>query len=384
MGLHLLVLAGGSGTRLWPLSRKNMPKHLLPIGTRGETLLEATVARLLPLQGQIHIVTSAAQQRDCAATLAAMVPPLPEGQQQFVVEPLARGTGPALSLAVEHIVRDDPAAVICSVHADHHIPDDSKYQEALLAAAAWAAGTDGFVAVGLKPVYASTGFGYIELGDQLPSSVLDAGWSRLGRPQGGAAPHLQGYVGRSFVEKPSLARAEQFLQAGTYLWNTGLFAWPGRRFLDELARVAPETSGSIRVTADAQLAGDAVAAQEAYGGIPAVAVEPLLFERTATLTAVAADFEWSDLGSWPDILLARQRASLGDDSGNVLEGAVTAIGCSDSLLLGNGGRHVVVIGAEHLVVVDTGDALLVVDAGSAQRVREATEELARSGRLDLL
>jgi len=154
MGLHIVVLAGGSGTRLWPLSRRSTPKHLLPLARGGETLLRATVDRVIGLGDSVRIVTAVDQVEGCVTALADLKLP----DDAFIAEPLARGTGPALGLAAGLIAREDPGALIASVHADHRVSDPAAYRAAVLASAGWAQATDGLATVGLVPVAPVTGF----------------------------------------------------------------------------------------------------------------------------------------------------------------------------------------------------------------------------------
>jgi mannose-1-phosphate guanylyltransferase/mannose-6-phosphate isomerase len=379
VALHVLVLAGGSGTRLWPLSRAALPKHLLPLGPGGATLLRATVERLLPLGAQVRVVTVAAQAAACLEAL--------EGtgldERSLIAEPAPRGTGPALGLAVRLVAAGDPAAVVCSVHADHHVGDDAAYREAVWEAAGWAAATDGLATVGLVPQFAATGFGYVELGDPHPAS----GWRPPVSPAPaglGAAPALPAHVAAGFAEKPSLAAAEDFVAGGRHLWNLGLFAWSAAAFERELRAAAPEVDAALAEVVELRAAGREEAAAERYRAIPAVAVEPLVLERGARLSVVAAGFPWSDLGSWSDLLDARRTVGEGDAAGNVLAGDVLAVGSRGCLVEARGGRTVAVVGVEDLVVVDTGDAVLVVPAVQAQAVRDIVDLLRAEGRTELL
>jgi mannose-1-phosphate guanylyltransferase len=159
VGYHVLVLAGGSGTRLWPLSRTGVPKHLLPLDATGVTLLQATVDRLRPLADTVHIVTTASQAEACRRALADLDLP----SDTVIAEPEPRGTGPALGLATAWIAQEDPDALISSVHADSHIEDSEGYRATVLAAAGWAAVTDGLATVGVSPTYPSTGLGYVAI-----------------------------------------------------------------------------------------------------------------------------------------------------------------------------------------------------------------------------
>lgn len=378
MGLHILVLAGGGGTRLWPLSRAATPKHLLPLGPGGTTLLRASVERVLDLGDTVSVVTAASQAEGCAHALRGLV-----GPDGIIAEPDARGTGPALGLATALLRRRDPDAVVASLHADAEVGDDAAYRAAVAASAGWALATNGLATVGLRPTWPSTGMGYVEVGPAL----VAAGWRsppNLPRAVADAAAALPAYRAVRMVEKPGAADAASYHEAGTHLWNLGLFAWPAVTFLDELERAAPAVASAVGRTAAARVAGDEPAATEAYSSLQPVAIEPLVLESTSRLSVVEAAFPWSDLGSWGDLHTARVTAGEADADGNVLAGDALAIGARGCTIEARGGRLVAVAGAEGLVVVDTPDALLVVPQADAQRVKDVVERLRQAGRTDLL
>ncbi|MGH7687761.1 MAG: mannose-1-phosphate guanylyltransferase [Candidatus Dormibacteria bacterium] len=378
MGLHILVLAGGGGTRLWPLSRKATPKHLLPLGPGGKTLLRASVERVFDLGDTVSVVTAATQAEGCAQVLHGLV-----GSDGIIAEPDARGTGPALGLATALLRRRDPDALIASLHADAEVGDDAAYRAAVAASAGWALATNGLATVGLRPTWPSSGMGYIEVGAKLE----DADWRPLRQlpgPVAAAAAALPAFRAIRMVEKPGAADAAAYHQAGTHLWNLGLFAWPAATFLDELERADPSVAAAVDRTAAARLAGDEPAAAEAYSSVKPAAVEPLVLETTSRLSVVEAAFPWSDLGSWGDLHAARVAAGEADAEDNVLAGDALAIGARGCTIEARGGRLVVVAGADGLVVVDTPDALLVVPQSEAQRVKEVVERLRQAGRTELL
>jgi mannose-1-phosphate guanylyltransferase len=378
VAFHILILAGGSGTRLWPLSRESLPKHLLPLGPHGEPLLRATADRVAPLAEAVHVVTAAAQAAGCAAALEGV-----GATVDLINEPIARGTGPALGLAVHQIVRSDPDALIVSVHADHHVTDVEAYRVAVLAAAGWAAATDGLAAVGLTPTSPATGLGYIAVGAAEPAGAFAP-------PTGGsadpvllaAAASLPAAHATAFVEKPALERAIAFLAGGTHLWNLGLFAWTARAFLAELAAADPYLDARLSEVAAERAAGREGRAAEIYAALPALAVEPLVFERSAHLTVVRATFAWSDLGSWSDLMAAR--ADLADADGNVVGGEAVLVDSRGCLVESRGGRTIAVVGGDGLVVVDAGDTVLVMPASASQQVKALVERLRAQRRSDLL
>ncbi len=378
MAFHVLILAGGSGSRLWPLSRAAAPKHLLPLGPGGVTLLRATVDRVAPLGGNLHVVTEAAQAAGCREALQGVTAPV-----SVISEPCARGTGAALGLAVHQLARSDPDAVIVSVHADHHVGDDDAYRAAVLAAAGWAVATGGLATVGLTPTSPATGFGYLSLGETLhpdrwtppPGTGADAALLA-------AASALPAAKAEGFVEKPDRERAEQYVGDRRHLWNLGLFAWTAPVFLAELAGADPTMDATLRDIVAARAAGDEDGAARLYAALAPVAVEPLVFERTSRLTAVRATFDWSDLGTWAD--LASSVAAAADADGNVSSGETLLLDSRGCYVMSAGGRTVALVGVDGLAVVDTGDAVLVLRLGSEQLVREVVEQLRATGQPDLI
>jgi mannose-1-phosphate guanylyltransferase len=379
VAFHILVLAGGSGTRLWPLSRESLPKHLLPLGPHGETLLRATVDRIAPLGGAIHVVTAGALVAGCQAALEGSA----AARVSAIAEPSPRGTGPALGLAVHEIARTDPDALIVSVHADAHVADPDAYLTAILAAAGWASALGGLATVGLVPTHPATGLGYIEVGTALPAgSWAPPAGTAADAAQLSAAAALPGAHAKGFVEKPSLERATAYLAGGSHLWNVGLFAWTAAAFLGALAAAEPALDAGLREVVEQRAAGREDRAAEVYAALPTVAIEPLLLEGSDSLTVVRAGFDWSDLGSWADLMAASSERA--DPDGNVTSGDTVLVDAGDCFVESRGQRTVAVLGVEGLVVVDTGDCVLVMPADASQRVKAVVERLRAEGRTDLL
>jgi mannose-1-phosphate guanylyltransferase len=269
------------------------------------------------------------------------------------------------------------------VHADSHVVDAEAYLAAIVAAAGWAAALGGLATVGLVPTHPATGLGYIEVGTALPpqSWVLPAG-TNAGASRLTAAAVLPAAHAAGFLEKPSLERATSFLAGGSHLWNLGLFAWTARAFLAELAAADPDLDACLREVVEERAAGHEERASELYAALPTLAVEPLLLEGSHNLAVVRAGFDWSDLGSWADLMAARTQ--LADAGGNVALGDTVLVDAKDCFVESRGQRTVAVLGVEGMVVVDTGDCVLVMPAAASQRVKEVVERLRAEGRTELL
>lgn len=349
-----MILAGGTGTRLWPLSRAGTPKHLLPL-LDGQTLLRATYERARLVAERVLVVTEATQ-------LAACREQLPElGEDDWIAEPGRRGTAACLALAAAVLPAD---GVMTSLHADHLIPDAEAFARTVRAAMSAVQRLGVLGTLGLTPREPATGFGYIEKG------------ARLGDEDG-----VPIYAAARFVEKPPLEEAERMVESGAYLWNTGIFAWPNAIFLAELSRHAPSIAAGAQRAAAARAEGRAEEYREAYMAIEDMAVDHAVMERTAHLVTLQADFAWSDVGTWADLRDVLPR----DADGNAVSGDGLVLDGSGNLVLAAaGGRLVAVVGVTDLVVVDTPGAVLVIPRDRVQDVKRLVAHLKAAGRDQLL
>ncbi len=349
--MDIVILAGGSGTRFWPLSRRLKPKQLMSV-FGGKSMLQRTVERVIPLRPRrIMVVTNALQ----AAETARQLDYLKDMPIDIIAEPVGRNTAPAIGLAATIIAAEDPEAVMAVLPADHYILAEEEFRATLLRAAA-AARLGHLVTLGIKPNRPETGYGYIEAG-QMPD---DAGAYRVQR----------------FVEKPMIEKALEFLAAGNFYWNSGMFVWQVRVILAEMEKHLPELASALRRLNIPPDTGDLPAAlapqvEAVYRQLKSESIDYGVMEKAGNVTVIPADFGWSDVGSWralPEVMAP-------DGAGNVLiagEGInIDSAGC----LVYGGDKLVALVGVKDLIVVDTEDALLVCAAERAQDVKKVVEIL---------
>jgi mannose-1-phosphate guanylyltransferase len=345
-----VVPAGGSGTRLWPLSRAARPKFLLALlGERS--LLQQTVDRLSSLvpDDRVLVVCGPAH----AAPVARQLPSLPE--VNVLVEPAPRGSGPAIALATAIVARSDPEAIVGSFAADHEVTDQAAF-DAAVRTAIDAAREGWLVTIGLTPTRPETGYGYIERSNE---AVVETA--------SGIA-----YRAARFVEKPDPETAAQYVASGRFLWNASMFVWRAQSLLDEVARLQPDLfSGVIRI---AEVWGtpdqDRIAA-EVWSDLPESTIDQGVLEHAQRIAVVPAELGWSDVGDWNNL----GELIVQDDSGNSVRGDLVQSQTRNSIVWSETGRLVALVGLDNIAVVDTEDALLVVDRKHAQEVRRIVEQL---------
>lgn len=350
--MQALILAGGSGTRFWPLSRKGHPKQLLAL--EGErTLLRETLERLLPLIGpeSVWVCTTEA----LAEAVRRDLPEVPAGQ--ILCEPQGRNTAPAIAWSVRSMPEGARRGAVAVLPADHRMGDPAAFRDVLERAARVVEREDRVMALGVVPRWAETGYGYLELE---PAAAED-GAERVRRV-------------RRFVEKPSAENAERFLAAGNYLWNAGIFVFRGSTLLDLVGRLQPELARGLE-----EIAAAPDRLRELYGRLPADSVDYALMEKLDGIRTIPLDCGWSDLGSWE----ALAEVLPADAEGNTGRGETLAVDARGNLLFADQGT-IAVLGVEDLVVVRTGDAVLVMPRSRSQEVRRLISELAARGRGDLL
>jgi len=342
-GLYAIVLAGGSGTRLWPLSRTLLPKQLLALNGEN-TLLQDTMSRVSAVAGpgRVWVVTNEEHVFEVRSQIRALDPAL---ENRALAEPLARNTLPAIMLALDKIVADDPAAVAAVFPADHQIKNVPGWTSAVEKAKALAA-EGWFVTFGVTPQKPETGYGYIHRGGSL----------------GEGAYEVEG-----FIEKPDLRTAENLLKSGDYYWNSGMFVFRADMFLDAVRHYAPEIWEWWEARETAPLADN-------YGDLPDLSVDYGVVERLDRIAMVEASFDWDDLGSWEALFRLGEK----DASGCVTKGDVLALDCENSLFISQGGK-LAVTGLSDMIVIQTRDATLACPLSKVQSVKDVVGALKKEG-----
>jgi mannose-1-phosphate guanylyltransferase len=363
-----VILAGGSGTRFWPRSRRARAKQVLALD--GErSLIQQTVERLKPLAGlnKTWIITN----EFLAHEIADQLPDLPA--QQIIQEPCARNTAPACGLAAFLIERQNPDAVLGIFPSDHVIGDEPRFLKALQKSIAVASAGDNMVVLGIEPTRAETGYGYIEAGDYTKDD---------------SALHV-----RRFTEKPNQNRAEEFVTAGNYYWNSGIFLWSAKTLANAVREHLPETAPLLEGIAAAY---DTPEFEEVFHAlypkcenisVDYAVLEPRSAkgEHLSHLYCLPAEFSWNDLGSWASLYEYQLETRLrGDGEGNVSETeGHLAIDAGNNYVF-SPKKFVALVGVENLVIVDTEDALLIAHRDHSQDVGKIVKELGLSGRTELI
>ncbi len=358
-GIYPVILSGGVGSRLWPLSRERYPKQFLDVAATGRTLLQQTLERLEGVSGlapplvvcnQAHRFLVAEQLRDN-----------PLGATRIMLEPVGRNTAPAVAVAALEVVRDDPDGVLAVFPADHLVARPESLRLAL-ASAVDAADADWLVTFGILPTHAETGYGYIQAGVALPDYAHVLAVER-------------------FVEKPDALAAQGYVEAGGFYWNSGMFVMKAARYLDELGRLAPDIlAGCQTAFTEASTDLDFIRlGAEGFAQCPANSIDYAVMEATQDAVVVPLDAGWSDLGSWATLMEAGSR----DANGNVVMGDVLTEASTNNYIRAES-RLVATVGLNDHVVVETADSVLVAPRDQVQAVKRIVEQLQQSQRDEAL
>ena len=339
-----VIIAGGSGTRLWPLSTSSNPKQLLKL-TNERSMVQNTYDRVKGMSEAIYVVPDISH----ADALKAQLPEL--GEDNFVVEPGRRGTASCIIAALAHVVKRHGEDVpIAFVHADHHIRDTQGYIESFNVAAKYAVEHNRITLIGIEPTYPATGFGYIEKGE-----VIEEG-------------HL--WLVEQFKEKPDFETAQQFISSGKFVWNCGYFVGMGKSFLAEFSQHNPQRVADYKALVAAETPE---AYKEAYLSSENDAIDYALMERTENLQVIPASFDWRDVGNFNDVHEANQL----DESNNFRMGDnIHDVEIENSYIRNEEpNKHIAIIGLDNVVVVNTKDGLLVARKDVSHRVGDIAKKI---------
>jgi len=356
--LYGVIIAGGSGTRFWPESRKKRPKQLLSIA--GEkSLLRGTVERILDLipTERIMIVTVADQSRQILDELPELDP------AAVLLEPFGRNTAPCIALSAYRLASVDPDAVMLVLPADHLIGDSTAFLKKVEIGVGIAESRDVLITFGIRPKRPETGYGYIKTGlDFQPENFKGT------------------YLVDQFVEKPDRATAEAYVQSGRYLWNSGMFMWRAstvvkafERYLPDIHLLMTGIAGSFRTPDESK------AVEGVYRDIQSVSIDNGIMEMADNVVVIPLDVAWNDVGSWPSL----HEVWDSDSSGNSCRGQVVQTG-SSNCIVSSRDKLVALVGVEDLIVVDTPDAILVCHKNASQRIKELQDLLPKCGYEHLL
>ncbi|GHH56919.1 mannose-1-phosphate guanylyltransferase/mannose-6-phosphate isomerase [[Pseudomonas] boreopolis] len=343
-----VILSGGSGTRLWPLSREAYPKQFLPL-VDDTTMLQSTWKRVAPIAGRAPIVVANEEHRFVAAEQLQQVGARP---QAILLEPAGRNTAPAIALAALEATRNDQDALLLVLPSDHVIANEAAFREAVREASA-AAEAGKLVTFGIVPTGPEVGYGYIK-----------------------AAAGTSARPVERFVEKPDLETAKGYVASGEYYWNSGMFLFKASRYLEELAKFNPAIlEGSRKAWELARRDTDFIRVdKDAFAATPSDSIDYAVMEKTDAAVVVPLDAGWSDVGSWS----ALREVSAQDENGNAHHGDVIAVDCRNTYAYGN--RLIAMVGLDDVVVVETDDAVLVGRGERIQEVKSVVAKIKQDGR----
>ena len=349
MKVTAVIMAGGRGERFWPKSRGNYPKQFLSLTKDGETMIQKTVKRLLPMvaMDDVFVVTNV----NYAALVKEQLPQLPE--ENILLEPCARNTAPCIGLAAAVIRKKYGEAMMLVLPSDHLIRYEDMYVDTLRQAVAVAEKDQNLVTIGITPTYPETGYGYINF--ERDTDLGMAGVYRVER----------------FVEKPDLETAKQYLASHRYLWNSGMFVWKASSILANLESLMPDIyAGLERIEAAVETAEFPSVLETEYHAFRSESIDFGVMEKAENIYTLPGSFGWDDVGNW----LAVERINSTNEYGNYIEGDVITIGTERSTICG-GKRLIAAVGVEDLIVVDTDDAVLICAKDSTQDVKKVIENL---------
>ena len=351
-----LIMAGGSGTRFWPLSRKKYPKQALKL-TGDKEMINLTIDRCYPFisSDDMHIVTNCEQKQLLEKITGDRLIP-----DSIFAEPAARNTAPCILYSAIMLYKKYGDAIMCVFSADHSIKDESTFRDVLKTASDYAAQFDGIVTIGIVPTFPSIGYGYVNKG---------------GRIEG--ANEI--YRVMKFVEKPDLDTAAEYIRSGNYLWNSGMFVFRVATILDSFKRYLPEMYQAMEPLIGLPKDQEDEFINNIYPNLERISIDYGIMEKEANIAVIPGDFGWSDIGAWntlSDILPA-------DSDGNIVRGDYIGLDTKDCVVFSEG-QTITTIGLSNVVIVSTKDSVLVCNMDSVQNIKLLTDELEKRNRQDLL
>jgi mannose-1-phosphate guanylyltransferase len=358
MEFYAVILAGGVGTRFWPLSRRERPKQFLPIISE-KTMIEETVARLAPLIPFERVYTIANSEQ--SETIKEYFPEIPESN--FLTEPQGRNTAPSLILATAHIFMKNPEAIVAALPADHLITDVPLFLKKLEASAQAADKRGVIVTFGIPPAFPSTGYGYIQFSPEDSRKTMAENF----------------YSVLEFKEKPNVTQAKAFLGAGNYFWNSGMFLWKAGTLARKLQKYAPDWFSYWEKMLQALKNEDPSQIAAIFEAIPATSIDYALMEKAKGVLMCEGNFGWSDVGAWSSLFDIWPK----DQEGNALR-ATGLILDSENCLVYSGDKLIALVGVKDLIVVDTPDALLICRKDQDQKVKDIVGRLKKDNKDDYL
>ena len=350
---HVVILAGGQGSRFWPVSRLKKPKQFLSIASNGESLIQATARRVKKIsdKDRLWIITNSLHKELIEKSVS---------DAQVVCEPIGRNTAASIGLAAVYLQKIDPKAVMLVLPADHAVSNEDLMVDTVILAMNAAAEKDVLVTIGIKPKSPHTGYGYIKSADKISDNV---------------------YKVARFFEKPNLERATKYVESGDFYWNSGMFAWSVESILSSIKTYLPAMHEELlKIQAAIGTDKEHAVLEEIFPTLESISVDFAILEHAKNCLVIEApDFGWNDVGSWD----AWAEHFAKDDNGNLLHGDVMVID-SKNCVVHSEKRMAAVIGADNLIVIDAGDALLVCPREHVQDVRKVVEELKKLGRKELI
>ncbi|MBP8594779.1 MAG: mannose-1-phosphate guanylyltransferase [Ruminococcus sp.] len=349
-----VIMAGGRGERFWPKSRNSCPKQFLSLTSDGETMIQKTVKRLMPLVDikDVYVVTNAAY-KDLVLDQLSDIP-----EENILAEPCARNTAPCIAFAASVISRKYDDAVMLVLPSDHLIGYEDIYVNTLKKAISVAEEGKNLVTIGITPTYPETGYGYINFGQESGDA----------------------YEVKRFVEKPDLPTAKEYLSSGKYLWNSGMFVWKVSSIMADLKEFMPDIyEGALRIGEAFGTPGFTETLVKEFTAFRSESIDFGIMEKASNIFTIPGSFGWDDVGSW----LAVERINETDDDKNYTEGDVITVDSKRTTICG-GKRLVAAIGTRDIIIVDTDDVLLVCSKNNTQDVKKVIAKLKEEGRSELV